>query len=275
MMRPSAGAIVVLATIATLACSTVDAEPRGATATRKAPAKETPEPRKIQPRRGYMPPVSRNELLVVQRDRALEVEFDEATRAIRLAELKTWIKRVPGRFRIEGHVEKMGRGGLIKGKVSGVADCSSVGEGAGAQCIFNAAWPVIDMPDLPFDSLMSGAIRRPPPSEAIRSFRPALLALGLDPALSEVRAMMVTDDSIAHTWAGRLTANTVKANRLTGCREVQLPDPPDFRCFQPLELVAEPESDIVTIVMRTAGVTLRLTLRRDPEARAKRPMKVR
>jgi hypothetical protein len=97
------------------------------------------------------------------------------------------------------------------------------------------------------------------------TFRPALLVLGIDQALAEVRALLVTDDSIAHTWAGRVTASTLRANRLTGCRDIPPPDFPDVRCFQPLELIAEPESEIVTIVLRSAGITITLDMRRvDP-----------
>lgn len=211
----------------------------------------------------------------MQRDRALDEVLDEATRTTRVAQIQTWIRRIPDRFRIEGQVERMGAGGLIKGKISGIADCAPVGEGLGVQCILNATWPVVDAADASFGGLMSGAIPRPSPSEALRSFHPALLVLGIDPQLAEVRAVLVTDDSIAHTWAGRLDADTLRAIRLTGCRDIPPPEPQDFRCFQPLELIAEPESRVVTIILRSAGITLRLEMHRDPEAQAKKPMKVR
>jgi hypothetical protein len=224
-------------------------------------------------RRGMAAATMRSAELLLQRDRDLAEKFDAATHATKLAELKTWIRRIPGRFRIEGRIERMGGGGLVGAKVSGVADCDSVGQGAGVHCIFNATWPIIDMPFRPANRM--GPIQSPSPSEALRSFQPALLVLGLDPQVSEVRALMVTDDSLAHTWAGRLTANTLKANRLTGCRDIPPPDPQDNRCFQPLELIAEPGSEIVTIVTRSVGVTLKLVMRRDPEARPVKPMKVR
>jgi hypothetical protein len=272
MTRTSPGVIVLLATVAFLACGSAVAQPHGSSAERETPAKEAPKARQDRPRRGFVPPMALNEMLLLQRDRALEEEFDDATRTIKLAELKTWIRRIPGRFRIEGRVEKIGMGGPIGARVSGVADCASVGEGFGVHCIFNATWPIIDTPVISFEALMNGPIPRPPPSEALRSYRPALMVLGLDPALAEVRAVLVTDDSIAHTWAGRLNANTLRASRLTGCREIQ---PPDHRCIQPLEIIAEPQSDIITIVLRSAGITIKLAMRRDPEARAKKPMKVR
>lgn len=269
------GVIMLLAAGSCFACSVSGAEPRGSSATRKAPAGQTAEAPPVRRRRGYVQRMSRNEVFELQRAQALEVVLDDATRATRLAETETWIRRIPGRFRIEGRVERMGAGGPVGGKVSGVADCAGVGEGVGVQCIFNAMWPIIDASFPSAGALMNGPIPKPSPSEALRSFRPALLVLGLDPALAEVRALLVTDDSIAHTWAGRLTANTLRANRLTGCREFPASDPPDPRCFQPLELIAEPDSDIVTIILRSAGITLRIAMRRDAEARAEKPMKVR
>jgi hypothetical protein len=219
--------------------------------------------------RGYVPPITRSEALQMQRDRALEEVLDDATRAAKLAELKIWIKRIPGRFRIAGQVSNL----RSKGKIRGFADCASVGEGFGVQCIFNASWPVIDAAESGFQALMEGPIPRPSPSEALRSFHPALMVLGLDPTLAEVQAVLVTDDSLAHTWAGRLNGNTLRALRLTGCRDVPPatpgrvpPEPPDHRCFQPLEITAEPESEIVTIVLRSAGVTITLAMHRDPDA---------
>jgi hypothetical protein len=44
-------------------------------------------------------------------------------------------------------------------------------------------------------------------------------------------------------------------------------------CFQPLEISAEPDSDLVTMVHRAAGVSIRLSLYRDPAASADKPRK--
>jgi hypothetical protein len=260
MTRASPAATVLLA-IAFLASADASAEPRGTPTVPERPVKQIPNIRLEQPR-GYVPPITRSEALQMQRDRALEEVLDDATRAAKLAELKIWIKRIPGRFRIAGQVSNL----RSKGKIRGFADCASVGEGFGVQCIFNASWPVIDMPPYEFEQLMNGPIPRPPPSNALRAFHPALMVLGLDPALAEAQAVMVTDDSLAHTWAGRLRVNTLRANRLTGCRDLPPDDPPDYRCFQPLEITAEPESEIVTIVLRSAGVTITLAMHRDPDA---------
>jgi hypothetical protein len=85
---------------------------------------------------------------------------------------------------------------------------------------------------------------------------------------------MVTDDSVAHTWAGRLETHTLTARRQTSCfvsQGVLRGSPPP--CYQTLDVDAEPNSDTVTMVHRANGVTIRLVLNRDPAASAEKPMK--
>jgi hypothetical protein len=103
--------------------------------------------------------------------------------------------------------------------------------------------------------------------------RPAVMVLGLNPDTAEIRASMVTDDSIAHDWAGRLEADSLTARRTTYCVDARnLPSTP-LPCFKPLEIIAEPDSGTFTLVHRAGGVTLKLILQRDPAARAEKPMK--
>jgi hypothetical protein len=195
-----------------------------------------------------------------------EEVFDDATRARKLAEAEIWLTRLPGRFRIEGRAERPGRmQTTLGGKVTGVADCESVGEGVGVQCIISATWPIIEIE-------VADIGGRPPTSEMLRAFGPAMLVVGLNPDSPEVRALLVTDDSLAHAWAGRLTEDTVTARRLTGCIGADS-IPRDPRCFQPLEISAAPEGGIVTIVLRAGGVTITFAMHRDPQARAEKPLK--
>lgn len=220
--------------------------------------------------------------------RRVEV-LDEPARASKHAEQAAWLGRLVGRFRVEGSAEKMASvaieaGGdtpiagiqiqrMMDGDISGVADCAAVGTGSGVQCFINAIWPTIE----PISGSAMDRMRAPPPaSEQTMVLRPAVMVLGLNPDSAEIRALMVTDDSMAHTWSGRLEANTLTAHRLTSCfvsqtrGYVAASSPP---CFQPLEIIAEPDSDLVTMVHRAAGVTLRLQLHRDPAVRAEKPMK--
>jgi hypothetical protein len=216
--------------------------------------------------------------------------LDEAARASKNQEHRALLARLVGRFRLGGRVEKSGiitveivgqRNERIDttlgGDVSGVADCAAVGKGPGVHCIISAIWPVIE-PIEPCTTPGCGMGGPLPASELTMVFRPAVMVLGLDPDTAEIRASMVTDDSIAHTWTGRLEANTLTARRITSCVSVQqngligLSGPPT-PCFQPLQIVAEPDSDAITMVHSAAGVTIRVSMQRDPAARAEKPMK--
>jgi hypothetical protein len=211
--------------------------------------------------------------------------LDAATRASKNLEHQAWLARLVGRFRLRGRVEKRGTVAIaivgqrneyaettLGGDVSGIADCTAIGAGAGVHCFINATWPVIE--PIPPGPALQAMMGPPPASERVMLFTPAAILLGLNPDTAEIRASMVTDDSFAHTWAGRLEANSLTARRITPCMDAQnLPRPPPPPCFQPLELVAEPGSGIVTMVHRAAGVTIKLAMQRDPAARAEKPMK--
>jgi len=211
--------------------------------------------------------------------------LDESARASKLAEQSAWLRRLIGRFRISGRVEtgsvvvlgagetSIGIPKTVHGDVDGVADCAAVGAGPGVHCLINATWPVIEPIRTGAESFI--ALMGPPEaSERVRLLRPAVMVLGLDPDTAEIRVSMVTDDSVAHIWSGRLETNTLSARRWNNCylgQGVAGGAPPP--CFQPVEIIAEPDSDLVTMVHRAAGVTIQLLLQRDPAARAEKPMK--
>ncbi len=186
---------------------------------------------------------------------------DPAVRAWRLAELDTWLRRIPGRFRIEGRIEAPAGpegSGVLSGKVTGVADCTGIGDGVGVQCILSATWPTIEAGVWP-----PGA--PPPPSEMIRTINPAVLVLGLNRDLLGIHAQMVNADGLSHNWVGQLKQTTASANRTNR----SLPG----RRIQSLQIIAEPDSEVLPIIMRAGALTLTLTMHRDPEARAKKPIK--
>lgn len=204
--------------------------------------------------------------------------LDEAARAASNQQQRAWLARMVGRFRLGGRVEGRERvnvgisGGppdfvdtIVGGDISGIADCAAVGNGPGVHCIFNASWPVIEL------TVATIGDRRLPASERVMLFQPAVLVVGLNPDTAEVRASMVTDDSIAHTWAGRLEADSLIARRTNNCLGYQALARPPPPCFQPLEISAGPNGT-VTFVHRANGVTIRLNLQRDPAARAQKPM---
>ncbi len=302
MKRPATYAVALLAAATTLECSSAHAQARGPS------VQETRENGQyVEPDAGVRPPTRLvyGWMDVPIGEPAPDVELaalgpagvlDEAQRRARLAALETWFRRLPGRYRIDGVIEAavIVRIEVIKGnqpetllkfttfkeKVSGVADCTAVGEGVGVQCILNATWPTL--PDIP----MFG----PPAHEQLNTLQPAMLVMGLNLDPPGVRALLVTDDSIAHTWAGALTDDILTADRLTDCAENQSGE---YRCLQPLQIVVPPDCGIVTIILRRTTksdpprempydsrrwltrprpLSITLTMYPDPEAKPEKPM---
>lgn len=202
-----------------------------------------------------------------------QAPLDEATRERMYAELDTWLRRLPGRFSIEGEIERVmvvspaGPGSEVRvprtRDVTGIADCREIGEGVGLHCILNATWPSVDnRPAM----LPTGRIPTLPPSEMLETMRPAVLVLGLDQEQPGIRAMMVNADSLSHTWVGPLRESTARANRVNRCLSQ--------RCLQPLEIIAAPDSEDIAIILRSGGITITLAMVRDPDAHAEKKMKL-
>jgi hypothetical protein len=191
-----------------------------------------------------------------------EALLDPAVRAARLADLDAWFRRIPGRFRIDGLISRPecreGACESSSGKITGVADCTGIGDGAGVQCVLSADWPTIE-------SGMASVGGPLPPSEKLRTICPAVLVLGLNLDPPGVRAQMVDAESLSHTWVGKLTGNTLTARRVNGALA--------GHDIQPLQIIAEPDSEVVTIVLHGGSLTITFTMHRDPTARAEKPIK--
>lgn len=231
--------------------------------------------------------------------------LDESGRESQLAAQAAWLQRLPGRFRIGGRVESVRNVALefanaseegddsrdvkawatLTRKVSGVADCVALAPGVGVHCLINASWPIVE-PISPCSGPSCFRGLQVPDSQRVMLLRPAVMVLGLNPDTAQVVASMVVDDGVAHNWAGRLEANSLTAYRQTRCFSVldlaprmdrpdspASPPPTPPPCFRPVKVVAEPDSDVVTIVLQALRVTIRLELQRDPEARAGVPEK--
>jgi hypothetical protein len=76
--------------------------------------------------------------------------------------------------------------------------------------------------------------------------------------------MMVDVESFSHMWTGPLQESTARGNRLNRC----LPR----KCLQPLEIIAEPDSEDIAIVLHSGTYTIRLTMSHDPDAQAGMPI---
>jgi hypothetical protein len=168
------------------------------------------------------------------------------------AELRAFIARLPGRFRIEGFIEQ-GYIEASRSKISGVADCAGIGTGLGVHCAITASWPVLDM-----NLARIGA--QESPSEVLNTFRPAVLALGVESEGTRARVVLVTADSIANSWSGALDGNTLEAQRLDNCM--------DPRCFRSLTMDADPASGTITLSLPAPrGIVITLAMHPDAQAR--------
>lgn len=216
-------------------------------------------------------------------DQALELAeqerialLDPVFRARKIEELDAFLRRLPGRFRIEGRIEGTVHVSIAGGQpgipasaasvarhrnITGIADCAAVGEGVGLNCIMTATWPVLeDPPKGPM--AFSGP---PPPSEALGTVRPAVLVMGLNMEPLGIRALMVTADTLAQPWTGKLERSSATLRRSSPCFEV--------RCYQMLEIAAAPDDDLVSFIFKAGALTMTVTLHRDPQAELAKPVK--
>jgi len=149
---------------------------------------------------------------------------------------------------------------IRKRDIDGVADCKEIGEGIGLHCILNARWKHVIEDPIPITAMLSDPSMKKFPSEELNTLQPAVLVLGLDLDRPGIRAMLVDVESFSHLWSGPLQASTAHANRLNRC----LPG----KYLQSMEIIAEPDSQDIAIVLHGGRYTITLTLIRDPDAHA-------
>ena len=112
------------------------------------------------------------------------VQLDADSRARKLAEMEAWLRRLVGKFRIEGERWSTDRRSL---QVRGTADCFAIGSGPGVSCVISAAWKA--------------------GKETDSAVRPQVLLFGFDPGALEIRVTHV--DSLAAGMRGFLLDGSV------------------------------------------------------------------
>jgi len=221
-----------------------------------------------------------------------EMRQDSTLSASRLAEADAFLRRLTGRFRIEGKIERKMQigfgtgdplmpyglsGGLVpkSAKVAGVADCSTVGTGAGVNCVISASWPAFDRTEPPpfckpwtrnvicdlFDPPFTAA-------EKLDTMRPAVLMLGLDTDPPQLRGMLVTADTLTNEWVGKLDGSSARMLQTQVCTTL--------RCYLELGITAGPDSEVVTFTLHQTllwQITITLTMHRDPDAQLEKDLK--
>lgn len=227
-----------------------------------------------------------------------EMRRDQALSASRLAEVDAFLRRLPGRYRIEGKIERQMQVSITTGlkgpnswiltpmvpksaNVSGVTDCAAIGHGPGVNCIISASWPIFDRVDPPpfcppfgggaFCELLFGT--GVTASEMLDTLRPAVLMLGLDTDPPQLRGMLVSAETLMNEWAGEPDGDHARMLQTKVCTTL--------RCYPALRIDIAPAGDVVTFTLRQTllwDVTLTLTMHRDPDAQLEkslRPMRVR
>jgi hypothetical protein len=124
-------------------------------------------------------------------------EMKEARRLQAAKDMDAWLRRLVGRFRIQGVNSKDGTDEPDMQTATGMEDCIGLGTGAGVQCVINVVW------NEQFDDQGQYA------DGGISSLAPAMIEYGFDPVASRVRYLQVDNQSLAEAGAGVLKGDTL------------------------------------------------------------------
>jgi hypothetical protein len=138
------------------------------------------------------------------------VPRDADARASQLEEMEGWLRRLKGKFRIEGRRWYSKRTDM---QVLGTADCFGIGSGPGVSCLISAEWK-------PDEKSGKGKNPAKVPDAAIR---PQILLFGLDPGAMQIRVTHV--DAIAVALQGILQDGVVILSEQSPPEVFYAPDP--------------------------------------------------
>lgn len=124
-------------------------------------------------------------------------EMIEARRVQMTGDMDAWLRRLEGRYRIEGVFYRDGDEANVL-RASGMEDCIAVGPGAGMQCVLNVIW------DDDYGSDGQGG------STGVSALAPAMIQYGYDPGASRIRSLQVDNQSLAEPGEGMLKGDTVR-----------------------------------------------------------------
>lgn len=197
-MKPLRAGTVLLTCAAMAMSSALHAQAR-------APVKKAPPIEKQQIKPCTVSTVS---CLVGARERAVALTWakgldeqgmplDASARARKSDEMKSWLRRLAGRYRIEGTYTNLGG----SSQVLGSAQCLAVGEGPGVSCAITAAWKA-----------PTASVNLPQMDKALYdAMQPLVIHYGIDPDTSRIRATVMDhsatkmqgfliDDGVAMRW---------------------------------------------------------------------------
>jgi hypothetical protein len=126
-------------------------------------------------------------------------EMSEARRAQMGVDMEAWLRKLEGRYRIEGVFYRDGDEANAL-RAMGMEDCISIGPGAGMQCVLSVVW------DADYGADGQGG------QTGVSSLAPAMIEYGFDPVASKVRSLQVDNQSLAEPGAGTLKGETVQSS---------------------------------------------------------------
>jgi hypothetical protein len=146
--------------------------------------------------------------------------------------MTSWLSRLVGEFRYEGHVERHLRDGATveRAEVQGVSTCQNIGAPGLVQCLMNVSWPETRGPD---DQDVPGGASCMTPAVALYGIQYEPIPPGQTPDPQFINHMQVDSRGLAETGMGQLFDDTLiyktRCADLPGnCqRVVQIEAPPD------------------------------------------------
>jgi hypothetical protein len=129
----------------------------------------------------------------------LTPEMQEARRVQMATDMDVWLRRLEGRFRIEGVFYRDGEEADAR-HAKGMEDCVTIGPGAGMQCVINVIWDE----DYGADG-QSG-------QTGVSALAPAMIEYGFDPVASRIRSLQVDNQSLAEPGEGTLKGQTMSSS---------------------------------------------------------------
>jgi hypothetical protein len=205
------------------------------------------------------------------------------------ADLDVWLRRLVGKYNVEGMVQADVCGDLppdpatadevefppepLCQPIKGKGDCVGVGDGPGVQCMFNVTWQ-----DMYRVAVKEGAVTTPPGGESYLD--PAMALFGLDPRINAFSYLLVDHKSLPEGDHGYIKGNraTFRTICVNGPVVIRAAGSRGAICYRTVRLDARPDANVVhwsmDIEILEEGGDLKLytrfemTLRRDSAVRA-------
>lgn len=142
------------------------------------------------------------------RDANIDVSYLIPEPVTQTGQIAAWLRRLAGRYRVEGAVSMPARGTFEP--LRGNGDCAVVGTGAGMHCIFDIAWQ--DIFDISLGGSDAGVFNLP---GGVAWLSPAMMLIGLDPGKQGLSFLVVDHKGLPEAGWGSIAGD--RATLRAGC----------------------------------------------------------